>query len=68
MERKFRDKVEIRKDLEVGNQYGSCPFLQGMATFIGLKTEIAFVQLGHYELAIDAGRYCWTDEMLVPKV
>lgn len=64
MKHKIGDKVKIREDLIVGNTYGSDSFAEEMAQYKGKTATITDVYWDKYEIDIDDGSWCWTDEML----
>lgn len=67
MKHKVGDKVRIRKDLVLGELYGSCLFVGDMQNLCGKTVRITKVNeaLEHYH--IDSSRRYWTDEMFEDK-
>jgi hypothetical protein len=64
MKYKVGDKVKIREDLIVDNDYGSDGFTEEMERYKGKTATITDVYWDKYEIDIDDGNWCWTDEML----
>jgi hypothetical protein len=64
MKYKIGDKVRIRKDLIVANDYGSDSFTEEMEQYKGETATITDAYYDKYEIDIDDGSWCWTDEML----
>jgi hypothetical protein len=64
MKYKVGDKVKIREDLIVDNDYGSDGFTEEMEQYKGKTATITDVCYDKYEIDIDDGNWCWTDEML----
>ena len=60
---KVGDKVKIREDLIVDNVYGSDSFAEEMAQYKGKTATITDVYCDKYEIDLDDGDWCWTDEM-----
>ena len=61
MKYKVRDKVRVRKDLELGEGYGGEVFVDTMEKFKGKVVEIVRVYNGFYK--IKGNGYRWSDEM-----
>ena len=66
MKFKVGDKIKVRKDLEVGKQYGEDLFTNTMHNYLGKSATVAYKGNKKYRLDIDGGFYSWTDEMLEP--
>lgn len=64
MKYKVGDKVKIREDLIVDNVYGSDSFTEEMERYKGKTATIADIYMDKYEIDIDDGSWCWTDEMI----
>lgn len=64
MKYKVGDKVKIREDLIVDNEYGSNSFAEEMEQYKGKTATITDTYFGKYEIDIDDGNWSWTDEML----
>lgn len=64
MKYKVGDKVKIREDLIVDNEYGSDSFAEEMEQYKGKTATITGTYMSKYEIDIDDGSWCWTDEML----
>ena len=64
MKYKIGDKVKIREDLIVANDYGSDGFVEEMERYKGKTATITDVHWDKYEIDIDNGDWYWTDEML----
>lgn len=64
MKYKVGDKVKIREDLIVGNDYGSDGFVEEMEQYKGKTATITGAFMGKYDIDIDDGDWSWTDEML----
>ena len=61
------DKVRIKEELTIyGKFYGSEQVVTTMKKFLGKKARILKKGYNFYNLNIDNGKYCWTDEMLEP--
>jgi hypothetical protein len=58
------DKVKIREDLIVDNDYGSYGFVEAMEQYKGKTATITGVFMNRYDIDIDDGYWSWTDEML----
>ncbi len=69
MKYKAGDKVRIRADLKVGEQYGVA-FILDMKQYVGETTTIRHVYRDWYTLDIDDGHWTWTDDMLedIPQI
>ena len=63
MKFKVGDKVRVRKDLEVGKDYGHYNVVEDMEKYKGKEFIIDEVRRNYYRLK-DENWYCWTDEML----
>lgn len=64
MERQVGDKVKIKEDLKLGEFYGEYEYDNRKDEFKGQITTITEDNGDNYDLDIDAGKWCWTDEML----
>lgn len=64
MKFKVRDRVKIRKDLEEGKEYNGVPFNEKMKKYEGEIAKITKKNSRCYELDIDNGDWCWSDDML----
>ena len=64
MKHRIGDKVKIREDLIVNNVCGSDSFTEEMEQYKGKTATITDVYWDKYEIDIDNGNWCWTDEML----
>ena len=64
MKHRIGDKVKIREDLIVNNVCGSDSFTEEMEQYKGKTATITDVYWDKYEIDIDDGSWCWTDEML----
>ena len=64
MKYKVGDKVKIREDLIVGNDYGSDGFVEEMEQYKGKTATITGAFMSKYDIDIDDGDWSWTDEML----
>jgi hypothetical protein len=64
MKHKVGDKVKIREDLIVDNEYGSDSFAEEMTQYKGKIATITGVFMSKYDIDIDDGDWNWTDEML----
>ncbi len=58
------DKVKIRRNLKDGEKYNGIPFVEKMKKYEGKTAEITSRISAGYELDIDDGKYCWSDDML----
>lgn len=58
------DKVKIRRNLKDGEKYNEIPFVEKMKKYEGETAEITRRISAGYELDIDDGKYCWSDDML----
>ena len=58
------DKVKIRRNLKDGEKYNGIPFVEKMKKYEGKTAEITMRISAGYELDIDDGKYCWSDDML----
>ena len=63
MKYKVGDKVRVRKDLEVGKDYGNHDVVEDMKKYKGKEFIIDEVLRNYYRLK-DENWYYWTDEML----
>ena len=65
-----KDKVRIRRDLEVGERYGTKAFTKNMEQFKGKVVAITHVSdiYKTYEIKEDNMFFSWTDEMFECKV
>ena len=65
---KVGDKVRVRKDLEVDEDYGSFTFVKTMEEHMGKVVTIFGInpQAIAYDIEEDGGDAYWTDEMLEP--
>jgi hypothetical protein len=64
MKYKVGDKVRIRKDLIIKEQYNDLTFVPDMVQYMGKVatiTEIRFEDV--YGIDLDGCNWCWTDEM-----
>jgi len=61
---KVGDRVRVLNDLEVDKMYGGDDVTTEMAEKCGHIAIISIVSSNHYNLDIDGGEWCWTDEML----
>lgn len=57
------DKVKIREDLKVGRRYNKCLFVENMKKYKGKIATITEITDNDYDIDIDDGDWCWTDEM-----
>ena len=64
MKYKIGDKVKIREDLIVDNDYGSDGFTEEMVEYKGKTATITDVHYDKYDIDVDDGQWYWTDEML----
>lgn len=65
MKFKVGDKVKIKDDLEIGEEYGvDILFISNMNVYKGMIATITHCNTTSYKLDIDGGIYGWTDEML----
>lgn len=64
MKYKVGDKVKIREDLVIDEIYGDNSFAEEMEQYKGKTATITDTYFGKYEIDIDNGNWCWTDEML----
>lgn len=63
MKYKVGDMVRIRKDLVVGDLYGSCLFVEGMQNLCGEIARITEVHEHIRDYCIASSHLYWTDEM-----
>lgn len=63
MKYKVGDKVRVRKDLQIGTNYGACMFVSGMNDYKGSVVTISKVYSTYYCIEEDIGTWMWTDEM-----
>lgn len=66
MKYKVGDKVRIRKDLKVGDKYGSKIFTSTMLKYCGKETTITKFFSNFYTVAVDNETWYWSNEMLEP--
>lgn len=68
MKYKVGDKVRVRKDLKVRQNYGDCCFVEGMKNYRGRTVEIAeaFNASGNYQIKEDECSFYWAEEMFEP--
>ena len=64
MKYKVGDKVRVRRDLEVGKDYGKRAVVPEMANLAGMIATIKSVGRDYYELEEDIYLFDWTDEMI----
>jgi hypothetical protein len=64
MKYKVGDKVRVRKDLEVGKDYGKRAVVPEMTNLAGMISTIKSVGRDYYELEEDIDLFDWTDEMI----
>ena len=64
MKYKVGDKVKIRADLEVGEEYDEATIVDRMGRYFGKTTTIRHVYENCYTLDVDNGDWIWTDGML----
>lgn len=67
MEYKIGDKVRVREDLVVDQQYGKYIFSYSMIPFKGKIVTISGIIDSKYEIEEDFYQFWWTDEMFVGK-
>ena len=65
MKFKVGDKVRVKKDLEVGKNYGHYNVVEDMEKYKGKEFIINEVSRSYYRFK-NENWYCWTDEMLEP--
>lgn len=63
MKYKVGDKVKIREDLIVGNEYGADDFAEEMELYKGGIATITDIYNNKYFIDVDDGEWYWTDEM-----
>lgn len=63
MKYRVGDKVQIREDLIVGGEYGADTFAEEMEQYKGKTATITATYGSKYDIDIDNGHWCWTDEM-----
>lgn len=72
MKYKVGDKVKIREDLEIDRRYNKCLFIEDMEKYKGKIATITrvtttrhdnFGKISDYDIDIDDGDWCWTDDM-----
>ena len=68
MKFKVGDKVRVREDLEVDEDYGSFSFVKTMEERLGKVVTIFGINphAEAYDIAEDGAEAYWTDEMLEP--
>ena len=64
MKFKVGDKVRIRKDLKSSERYNGISFTVEMEEYRGKVAKITKIIFDNYELDIDDGEWCWSDNML----
>lgn len=64
MRYKVKDKVRVRKDLEVGKKYDNCLFVSHMGAYRGKIVEISKVDRNWYYIKGDL--FLWSEEMFEP--
>ncbi|MDC4245697.1 hypothetical protein [Clostridium perfringens] len=60
---KVGDKVKIKENLEVGQKYDKCEFVQEMKKYRGNLAKIEFVCNRFMLLDIDNQNFAWTEDM-----
>lgn len=65
MKYKVGDKVKIRKDLEVGEEYDDTLFINDMLQYKGKIAVITYVAIDddYYDIDLDDGKWTWADDM-----
>lgn len=63
LKHKIGDEVTIKSDLKVDEYYGVDMVVSKMIEYFGNKAKITRLLKDKYELDIDDGEWCWTDEM-----
>lgn len=65
MKYKVGDRVRVRRDLEIGTQYGAYMFASGMVDYKGKIVTISAIELNGplYFIEEDGGGWRWTYEM-----
>ena len=66
MKYKVGDKVRIREDLVMGENYGGSVVVDDMTDMGGSVVTIERVGYFGYYIEEDTDEYCWTDEMFEP--
>lgn len=71
MKYKVGDEVRTSNKTVVGQIYDECGFTEDMEKFKGKTCKITKAYMttrgyARYEIDIDAGRWCWANEMLEP--
>ena len=64
MKYKIGDKVRVRKDLELGNEYGGVYYVEYMDKF--KDKECVITKVGNTSYRINNSEFWWTDEMFEP--
>ena len=68
MKYKVCDRVKIREDLIVGNEYGADDFAEEMELYKGGIATITDIYNNKYFIDVDDGEWHWTDEMFEDNV
>ena len=68
MKYKVGDRVKIREDLIVGNEYGADDFAEEMELYKGGIATITDIYNNKYFIDVDDGEWHWTDEMFEDNV
>lgn len=64
MKYKVGDKVRIRKDLIIKEQYNDLTFVPDMVQYMGKVATITKIRFEDaYSIDLDGCNWCWTDEM-----
>lgn len=68
MKHKVGDKVRVRKDLEVGKEYGGCRYMNTMRSFLETEQTISEIcdmdDCYEFESDTNEDKFGFTDEML----